>query len=202
MVWIVIGHRTKTERVPDGLSVERECASCGELAMFYERRAVKTFRLYMLDVFDYDEQRVMSCGACGTLYATDEHGRPSAQSASDWREAVSSAAEQAKQAMGKAGDAIAPAMEKAGDAIGPAWERASENAKDLYEEAREGLAPLAKNVSESVGDALRRFRERDGGDRDDEPVDDDRPESERETDPEKAAVLRRFEELEKKLKGE
>lgn len=202
MVWIVIGQGTKTELVEGGLRVERECASCGEIATFRERKAVKSFRLYMIDVFDFEEQRVMACGACGALFATDELGRPSADTASGWRGALSSAAAQVGEAVGKAGEALGPAAQKAGEALGPAWDRASENARDLFDEAREGLGPLAKKAGESVGDALRRLRAAAEGEEHDELADDDRPESERETDPEKAAVLRRFEALEKKLKRE
>ena len=36
-----------------GISGERECTSCGEVAVFRERKAVKSFGLYMIDVFDY-----------------------------------------------------------------------------------------------------------------------------------------------------
>ncbi|MCB9595857.1 MAG: hypothetical protein H6719_24260 [Sandaracinaceae bacterium] len=202
MVWIIIGRGTKTEPVEGGLSLERECPSCAQVSRFRERKAVKTFRLYMLDVFDYDEQRVMACGACGTLYATDELGRPSHETASGWRGALADAAAQVTDAVGKAGVALGPAAQKAGEALGPAWERASENARDLFGEAREGIAPLAKKASESVGDALRRLRAEVGDHDDDEDRDDDAdvPESARETDPEKAAVLRRFEELERKMK--
>jgi len=182
VVWIIIGHRTKTERVPDGLVVERRCTSCGERAKFYERKAVRTFRLYLLDVFDYDSQRVMACGACGAHYATDEHGEPSRESASGWQNALASAAGQVKDA-----------AQKAGDALAPAWEQASDNARDLLDDARDGLAPLARKASAEVGDAFRRLRV------EDEP---ELPESAREKDPLKADVLRRFEELERRMKKE
>lgn len=197
MVWVVIGHRVRSERVPDGLAVERECASCGEVATFYEREAVKSFRLYFLDVFDYDTQRVMACGACGTLYATDELGEPSAATAGGWRDALSSAASQVSSAARKAGAAIAPTLEQAG-----------ENARELFDGAREGLGPMARRASDEVGDAFRRLRVEDDGVRD---LDEDEPRSKRkkerrekaewelETDPEKRAVLKRFAELEKKL---
>lgn len=189
MVWIVIGNRTKTERVPNGLSVERRCPSCSEVATFYERRAIRTFRLYFLDVFDYDEQRVMACGACGTLYATDEHGRPSAETAEGWR-----------QALDRAADSVTGAVGRAGEAVGPLWKQASENARGLYEEAAGGLGPLAKKASaslgklgEEVGASVRRLRE--------EAPERERRPSEEEEDPEKAALLKRFEELEKKQRG-
>jgi len=199
VVWVIIGHRARSERVPDGLSVERECTSCGEVATFYEREAVKSFRLYFVDVFDYDRQRVMACGACGTLYATDELGRPSAATAGGWRDALSSAASQVSSAARKAGQAIAPTLEQAG-----------ENARELFDEAREGIAPMARRASEEVGDAFRRLRIEDDGVRDLDAEDDEpaRPKNENprekaewelETDPEKRAVLKRFAELEKKL---
>lgn len=184
MVWIIIGHRTRTERIEGGLAVERECASCGEAATFYERRAIRTFRLYFLDVFDYDKQRVMACGVCGALYATDDHGAPSEETAKGWQGALSSAA-----------GSVTDAATRAGAAIAPMLQQASENARDMFEDAREGLAPLARKATEEIGDAFRRIRI-EGDDEDDE----DLPESAREKDPEKAAVLRRFEELEKRLK--
>lgn len=193
MVWVIIGHRTKTERVQDGLAVERECTSCGEVATFYERRAIRTFRLYFLDVFDYDKQRVMACGACGALFATDDHGAPSEETAEGWQNALSSAAGSVTDAATKARAALAPMLQQAG-----------ENAKDMLEDAREGFAPLARKATEEIGDAFRKLRiegdeVRDLDDHDEED-DSDLPESAREKDPEKAAVLRRFEELEKRLK--
>ncbi len=187
MVWVIIGHRTRTERVEDGLAVERECASCGELATFYERRAIRTFRLYFLDVFDYDKQRVMACGACGALYATDDHGAPSSETAQGWQSALSDAAGSLTDAATKAGAAIAPMLQQAG-----------ERTRDMLEDARDGFAPLARKATEEIGDAFRKLRIE--GDEVRDLDDEDLPESEREKDPEKAAVLRRFEELEKRMK--
>jgi hypothetical protein len=73
-MWLVLGTKEKTERVPNGRQVERHCSACGERAMFYERRATSTFQVYFLDVVDYGSRIVMACGACGVLYATDEAG--------------------------------------------------------------------------------------------------------------------------------
>lgn len=200
MVWVVIGHRVRSERVPDGLAVERECVTCGEVATFYEREAVKSFRLYFVDVFDYETQRVMACGACGTLYATDELGKPTDATAGGWRDALSSAASQVSSAARKAGAAIAPTLEQAG-----------ENARELFDGAREGLGPIARRAGDEVGDAFRRLRIEDDGvhDLDAEEADEaprprkkkrrEKAEWELETDPEKRAVLKRFAELEKKL---
>ena len=76
-MWIVFGTGVKTARVPGGARVERECGGCGELATFYEKDVTSTFRLYFIDVFDYQRHRVMACGCCGACYATDELGLPS-----------------------------------------------------------------------------------------------------------------------------
>ncbi len=73
-MWIIIGNRVSSERVPNGKVAQHHCNSCGETAMFYERHIVKTMRLYFIDVFNYKRQRAMACGACGALYATDEFG--------------------------------------------------------------------------------------------------------------------------------
>jgi|SRR5579871_268211 len=75
-MWVILGNKVQTQRVPDGRKVERRCSACGETAMFYEREVSKSFRLYFVDLFNYETQRVMACGACGEHYATDELGRP------------------------------------------------------------------------------------------------------------------------------
>lgn len=71
-MWIVLGTKEKSERVPNGRRFESQCQACGEVAMFYERRATSTLQLYFLDVVDYGTRLVMACGACGTLYATGD----------------------------------------------------------------------------------------------------------------------------------
>jgi hypothetical protein len=75
-MWIILGNKVQTQRVPNGRRIERRCGACGEVATFYEREVNKTFRLYFVDLFNYETQRVMACGACGEHYATDELGRP------------------------------------------------------------------------------------------------------------------------------
>lgn len=73
-MWILFGNKATTERVPNGKRVERHCDSCGETAMFYERTASTKFSLYFIELLEYGKRRVMACGACGELYATDELG--------------------------------------------------------------------------------------------------------------------------------
>ncbi len=71
-MWFIIGTKDKTDRVPNGRKLECRCSQCGEVAMFYERRAVSTVQFYFLDVADYRSRLVMACGACGALFGTDD----------------------------------------------------------------------------------------------------------------------------------
>jgi hypothetical protein len=75
-MWIVFGNEVKTERVPNGARAERHCTSCGETVMFYERTVATKLSLYFIELLEYGKRRVMACGACGALYATDELGAP------------------------------------------------------------------------------------------------------------------------------
>jgi zinc-ribbon family len=75
-MWIVFGTKVNARRIPGGLKVEHTCDQCGEAATFYEKEVTSTFRLYFIDVFDYQRHRVMACGCCGACYATDELGAP------------------------------------------------------------------------------------------------------------------------------
>ena len=58
-MWLVIGTKEKTERVPNGRQAERHYSECGEVAVFYERRAVSSLQLYFLNVVDYRSRIVM-----------------------------------------------------------------------------------------------------------------------------------------------
>jgi hypothetical protein len=99
-VWIVFGNKMRTERVPNGQRVERHCDACGETAMFYERTASTKLSLYFIELLEYGKRRVMACGACGELYATDELGPdPSFASGAD---KVLGAAEKAGAQIGAA----------------------------------------------------------------------------------------------------
>jgi hypothetical protein len=82
-MWIVFGTKVNARRIPGGLKVEHTCDQCGEAATFYEKEVTSTFRLYFVDVFDYQRHRVMACGCCGACYATDELGAPGARAGED-----------------------------------------------------------------------------------------------------------------------
>lgn len=171
-MWIVFGTKTRTERVPGGVSVERECESCGERAMFYERRVVSTFDLYFMPVFDYRRERVLACGACGAHFRTDEHGEPDLVTQRGWEKALGEAGEHAQRALSGALDALAPtgiaAMKAATDAFESLTARSAS--------APPAAPPVATEAE--TGDAP-------------DPV-----------DPEKEALLRRFAELERKMKAQ
>ncbi len=105
-MWVILGNKVQTTRVPDGRKVERHCTACGETAMFYEREVSKSFRLYFIDLFNYQTQRVMACGACGAHYATDELGRPMAGEVSDDDRQKGTVLGTVKDALRRAGNAL------------------------------------------------------------------------------------------------
>lgn len=112
-MWVVFGTKVTTERVPNGRRVERHCDKCGELAMFYERRAMTKLQLYFIDILDYGKRRVMACGACGELYATDELGDATSSDSqapewvSDAKATVGKLADAAKVGLGRIREAAA-----------------------------------------------------------------------------------------------
>jgi hypothetical protein len=115
-MWIIFGTKVETERVPNGARAERRCEKCGEVAMFYERRAVSKLQLYFLDVLDYASRRVMACGACGALYGTDEVGAPDAafQLPGAAKDAAARVGEAAREGWGRLREAGGRALEELG----------------------------------------------------------------------------------------
>lgn len=135
-MWIVFGNSVKTVRVPGGAKVERACGQCGETATFYEKEIVSTFRLYFMDVFDYQRHRVMACGCCGACYATDELGLPGARTRSD-------------RAAGSLGEGIERAARRAGEGIERAAGALESGISSLFlddrRDDREELAPAPRH---------------------------------------------------------
>ncbi len=134
-MWIVFGNKRTTERVPNGARVERHCQSCGETSMFYERTSSTKFSLYFIELLEYGKRRVMACGACGELYATDELGDATQQQ---------SGAERALGAAEKAGAQIGAAAK---DAFG----KLSAAAKNGFDQLRvsEDPAPRPRTTEPS-----------------------------------------------------
>lgn len=112
-MWLVIGTGEKTERVPNGRQVERHCSQCGEVAMFYERRAISTLRLYFVEVLDYRTRIVMACGACGTLYATDDVNAPEPTALESFTEAAGQVGSRIASGANRAVDRITSAAREA-----------------------------------------------------------------------------------------
>ncbi len=181
-MWVIFGTNAKTELVRGGAREEGECQSCGERVVFYERRVVKTFDLYFVDLFEYGARRVMACDACGTLYAVDGVPEGRAKVASSLERAVDGAGAGIERALRRAADAVEPMLDEAGRAIGP----------------------RAAATTARLGDALERIGGRVRGTLDrgasrvvaEQNDDDDALDA----DPEKADLLRRFAELEKRMK--
>lgn len=126
-MWVILGNKVETQRVPNGRRVERACTACGESAMFYEREVSKSFRLYFVSLFNYETQRVMACGACGAHYATDELGRPMVSDTPDDERQKGTIFGGVKHALRRAGNALqdATGVKRDDDAPGePADERA------------------------------------------------------------------------------
>ncbi len=110
-MWIVFGTGVKATRVPGGARVERRCDQCGEAATFYEKEVTSTFRLYFVDVFDYQRHRVMACGCCGACYATDELGAPALRGDRDMVDSLGETASRAVHGVGGYIDRAADALE-------------------------------------------------------------------------------------------
>ena len=188
-MWIVWGTRTSTELVPDGARVERVCDACGTRAMFYERRAVRTFELYFIPAFDYRRERVMACGACGVLFRTDEQGVPDASTSAGWERALANAGETAMDALASARDAVAPAARAA-----------AAMASEALSSASAALGPAAQRASQGLGGAVARLRAEVEGQRAPRPSESDADHEATPVDPEKEALLKRFAELEARMK--
>lgn len=118
-MWILFGNKERTERVPNGKSVERHCSACNETAVFYERTASTKFSLYFIELVEYGKRRVMACGACGALYATDELGSPDERTGVDKvmgtvEEAGAKFSSAAKGAFGKLSEAAKSGLDDLG----------------------------------------------------------------------------------------
>jgi len=111
-MWVVFGTSEKTERVAGGAKVARHCDRCGESTTFYEKEIQRTVRLYFIDVFDYERQRVMACGGCGTCYVTDELGGASG------KKHEGSGFSALGSEVGRAARSAGQLLERAGDAVG------------------------------------------------------------------------------------
>lgn len=181
-MWIIFGTKAKTELVPGGAREEGVCQSCGEEVIFYERRLKKTFDLYFIDLLDYEAHRVMACGACGTLYRTDE--APSGvKLASGLQQAVDGVGSTVSRALRRAAGAIEPVLDDASRSLGPSVTKTTARVGDA-------LGRIGDRIVSGTASQQRKVRA----------STEDEEEQELDSDPEKADLLRRFAELEKRMK--
>lgn len=152
-MWIILGNKVQTQRVPGGRKVERQCGSCGETTMFYEREVSKSFRLYFVNIFNYETQRVMACGACGEHYATDELGRPVGEVPGDQDTQKGTVLGSVKDALRRAGNALQDATGVAVD--DDVLQRKRDEEMDAERPAKKTIMPESKRLAAGNDDAAR-----------------------------------------------
>ena len=69
---IIFGDKHRTELVPGGLQVHRQCPKCGQETLFLERVVSLQFRLYFVEMFTHGTHHVLECSVCKTTFVTDE----------------------------------------------------------------------------------------------------------------------------------
>ena len=120
-MFLIFGDKHRTETVPDGMRVERECPKCKTVATFRERRVSKQFRLYFVDMFTHGTHHVLECGECGEAFVTDEvaqHGLENDQSGTVFGH-LKGAVEKGKELASdpRVGESLGRAQEEATKAI-------------------------------------------------------------------------------------
>lgn len=147
-MFLIFGDKHRTETVPDGMRVERECPKCKTVATFRERRVSKQFRLYFVDMFTHGTHHVLECGECGEAFVTDEvaqHGLENDQSGTVFGH-LKGAVEKGKELASdpRVGESLGRAQEEATKAIAAAEVEATK-AYGAAEKAVSGwLASLRK----------------------------------------------------------
>lgn len=148
MAWVVLGLKRATERVEGGAQLVRRCDGCHEETTFYEKEIKSTFRLYFIDVFDFNRDRVMACGACGAAFVTDELAskpRPLAPT------------ESFEKQLGRGGEAVGRAAAAFGESVGAVSTEVGRGLRTGASDMAAGLSDIAARVSgKRVGDLARR----------------------------------------------
>lgn len=149
MAWVVLGLKRATELVPGGAQLTRRCDSCHQETTFYEKEIKSTFRLYFIDVFDFNRDRVMACGACGAAFVTDEL-------AAKPRTPLPQSASFEKQ-LERGGEAVSRAAAELGESVGSVGTELGRGLRTAASEVREGLGELAVRATGTrAGDLARR----------------------------------------------
>ncbi len=171
-MWVFFGDRERTKPVEGGASVERECPSCQQSAIFREHRVVKTFHLYTVDIANHGGRHVMVCCSCGDAFVTDEVAQKTAdevdQSGTLWGGAKR-ALDQAKQAADAAG--VTDAVKRARNTVesgarelanspqvASSTKVARETAERLGSDFRRGMDKAGAEVGKTVDDAVEKTR--------------------------------------------
>ncbi len=71
-MFIIFGDKHRTEPVPDGLRITRDCPKCEQSTEFRERVVSKQFRVYFIEMFTHSTHHVLECSECGNTFVTDE----------------------------------------------------------------------------------------------------------------------------------
>ncbi|MSP60891.1 MAG: hypothetical protein EXR72_11210 [Myxococcales bacterium] len=153
-MWIILGNKVQTTRVQGGRKIERPCAACGETAMFYEREVTSSFRVYFINLFNYETHRAMACGACGELYATDELGQPASGESIEDRQ-KGTVLGTVKEALKRAGNALQDATGVKPDAdVGAQGDREFEAPRKTLQPPALRLPAHEDGVEEPYADPL------------------------------------------------
>ena len=104
-MWIALGGHFTTELVPNGRRVERRCDSCGDMALFYERRGSASLEIALLPGLDARNRHVMACASCGVLFGTDEDHENANASAGGAKHVVGRLAQRMKSKLADLGAA-------------------------------------------------------------------------------------------------
>lgn len=148
MAWVVLGLKRATERVEGGAQLVRRCDGCHEETTFYEKEIKSTFRLYFIDVFDFNRDRVMACGACGAAFVTDElASKPRPQAPT----------ESFEKQLERGGQAVSRAAADFGESMGAVSTEVGRGLRTGAADMAAGLSDIAARVSgKRVGDLARR----------------------------------------------
>ena len=172
MAWVVLGLKRATERVEGGAQLVRRCDGCHEETTFYEKEIKSTFRLYFIDVFDFNRDRVMACGACGAAFVTDELAskpRPQAPAESFGEQlerggqagapspGPRAPAEGSEKQPGRGGQAVSRPAADFGESMGAVSTEVGRGLRTGAADMAAGLSDIAARVSgKRVGDLARR----------------------------------------------
>ncbi len=70
-MWILLGNKTKVQKVPEGRVVERHCRPCGTVCTYVECDVRDEVSAFFVQVFAATQRRLV-CLECGEDVALDE----------------------------------------------------------------------------------------------------------------------------------